>query len=99
MSTSVTRYNALVEQQRDLTATIQASVNTIASALESKLKLADEQNNIEVAEIGISYPEFSTADVRRKIIDEVVRRLEGRDSTQLRDWTTRLAGPGGNLED
>jgi hypothetical protein len=96
---AVQKYNQLVEQQRDLTATIQASTNTIVSALASKLKLAEQQNNIQVAEIGISYPAYSTADVRTKIIDEVLRRLEGRDSTQLRDWSTRLAGPGGNLQE
>jgi len=96
---AVQKYNQLVEQQHDLTATIQASTNTIVSALASKLKLAEQQNNIQVAEIGISYPAYSTADVRTKIIDEVLRRLEGRDSTQLRDWSTRLAGPGGNLQE
>ena len=94
-----TRYNELVERQRALTATIQEALGTIASALEAKEHAAEEQKTLQASEIGVRYPEHSVADVRRKVIDEVVRRMEQRASTPLRDWTCRFALPGGNLED
>jgi cobalamin biosynthesis Mg chelatase CobN len=94
----VQQYNELVAQQRDLTSTIHASLNTIVSALEKKLQLAEEQKQLQ-ATIGIAYPELSVADVRRQVIDVIVRRLEQRDITQLPDWTTRFAGLGGNLDE
>lgn len=98
MSTAVTTYNDLVHQQRDLTHTIEQALTTIASALETKLQLAEQQKHIQ-ATIGLTYPEHGSADVRAKILDQVARRLEGRASTERRDWTMRRAMIGGNLEE
>lgn len=98
MSTAVATYNQLVQQQRDLSQDIEEALNALMASLESKLELATQQKTLQ-AEIPINYPEFSPADVRRKILDEVARRLEGRVPTPLRDWTTRVANSGGNLEE
>lgn len=98
MNAVIVKYNELVEQQRGLTQSIDASVNALVAALETKLHLAAVQKDLQ-AELGIQYPELSPADVRAKVLDEVARRLGGRDTTPLRDWTIRLATQGGNLHD
>lgn len=95
---SVPGYNELSQQQRACTATIQEATNTIVSALETKLQVAAQQKQLQ-ADIGIQYPEHSPADVRRQVVDVIVRRLEQRDSTGFTDWSTRFATPGGNLEE
>lgn len=98
MSAALLNYNQVVAQQRALTATIHASLDTIVAALADKETLAEEQKRLQ-AEIPVSYPEHSVADVRRQVVDVIVRRLEDRDATGFTDWSTRLATPGGNLEE
>lgn len=98
MTSAVENYNQLVPQQRDLSQEIKESTNVIVALLEKKLQLAKQQKQLQ-AELGIQYPEHSPEDVRRQVVDTVVRRLEGRDTTGLTDWSCRVAGPGGNLEE
>lgn len=99
MNAAIEQYNELVTHQCALTTTIQDATSTIVQALASKEKAAEEQKTLQVAEIGVPYPQYSVADVRAKIVDEVIRRLEQRDATQLRDWSCRPLGPGGNMEE
>ncbi|WHZ25319.1 MAG: hypothetical protein OJF51_000114 [Nitrospira sp.] len=98
MSAAVENYNQLAKQQSALTKAIEESLNFIVSSLETKLDLAEQQKNLQ-GEIGIQYPEHSPADVQRYTHDVILRRLESRDRTQLRDWSIRLANAGGNLEE
>jgi hypothetical protein len=95
-TTAIAAYNQLVPQQRDYNKAIDEALNAIVAILESKLHLAEQQKQLQ-AEIGISYPEHSPADVRRHVIDVIVRRLEQRDTTGTTDWSCRVAQPGGNL--
>ena len=97
MSESIARYNQLVERQRALAATIEAALTTIVSALTDKEHAAEAQKDLQAS--GVRYPEHSVADVRRKVIDQIVQRLEQRSATPLRDWTCRLLCPGGDMED
>lgn len=99
MSASILKYNELVQRQQALTATIQEAVGTIVTTLAVKERTAEEQKTIQVSEIGVPYPQHSVADVRRHVVDVIVRRLEQRDTTGTTDWSCRLAQPGGNLEE
>jgi hypothetical protein len=88
-------YNDLVQQQRTLTTAIEASLNTMLMALESKLQLAAQQKQLH----GTAYPDLSPADVRTTVVAYVVSRLEQRPTPPLREWSMRRAQPGGNLDE
>ena len=97
--TAEEHYNDLAQQQRTLSASIREATGKILEAMASKEKIATEQKTLQASDIGIPYPQYSVADVRAQVLDEVVRRLEQRDATQRRDWSTRLVTSGGTLEE